>query len=367
MAITASATVVVVAAEVAAVVPSGVAVVRCETTEEEQATNTPTSTYAKERPHLYLMFPIVLTVLDRGTTKIASVARCHDMKTPTFIYHRPETVDEALRVLADHEDAKVLAGGQSLVPLMALRLGQPDHLVDIGRLADLSYIREHEGGVAIGALARHADAEDSSLVASNAPLVAKAMRHIGHRAIRNRGTVCGSLAHADPAAELPAVALATDAMFVVRSVRGERWVPAALFFQGYLSSALEADEMLTEVRFPASAPRSGAAVVELSRRFGDYALAGVACLVALGSDGTVASCALSYFGVAATPVRVTQAESALIGRPPNAEAFTEAAAIVSEQLSPPDDAHGSSAYRKHLAGVLTRRALTEATDSARNS
>jgi aerobic carbon-monoxide dehydrogenase medium subunit len=289
------------------------------------------------------------------------------MKTPSFTYHRPESVDEALHVLAENEDAKVLAGGQSLVPLMALRLGQPDHLVDIGRLTELAYIREHDGGVAIGALARHADVEDSALVASHAPLVARAMRHIGHRAIRNRGTVCGSLAHADPAAELPAVALAADATFVVRSVRGERWVPAGLFFQGYLASALEADEMLTEVRFPATVARSGSAVVELSRRYGDYALVGVASVVALASDSTVASCALSYFGVASTPVRVGDAESWLVGRSPSTESFAEAAAIVSERLSPPDDAHGSSAYRKHLAGVLTRRALTEATENARTS
>jgi aerobic carbon-monoxide dehydrogenase medium subunit len=289
------------------------------------------------------------------------------MKTPPFTYHRPESVDEALRVLAEHDDAKVLAGGQSLVPLMALRLGQPDHLVDIGRLNDLAYIREYDGGVAVGALTRHAEVEDSALVASHAPLVAKAMRHIGHRAIRNRGTVCGSLAHADPAAELPAVALAADATFVVQSVRGERWVPAGLFFQGYLSSALDGDEMLTEVRFPAGAPRSGTAVVELARRFGDYALAGVASIVSLAADGTIASCALSFFGVASTPVRVADAESSLVGRAPTADTFADAAAIVSKRLSPPDDAHGSSAYRKHLAGVLTRRALTEATENARNS
>jgi aerobic carbon-monoxide dehydrogenase medium subunit len=144
-------------------------------------------------------------------------------------------------------------------------------------------------------------------------------------------------------------------------------VPAGLFFKGYLSSALEPDEMLTEVRFPASAARSGTAVVELSRRFGDYALVGVACVVTLAADATIASCAVSLFGVAATPVRVTQAESALVGRAASVEAFAEAAAIVSERLSPPDDAHGSSAYRKHLAGVMTRRALTEATENARNS
>jgi aerobic carbon-monoxide dehydrogenase medium subunit len=283
------------------------------------------------------------------------------MKTPTFTYHRPDTLDQALEILATFDDAKVLAGGQSLVPLMALRLGQPDHLVDISRLRDLAPIREHDGGLAIGALATHADAEDSPAVRSLAPLVHQAMPLIGHRAIRNRGTVCGSLAHADPAAELPAVALATDAMFVVRSVGVERHSPAAAFFQGYLDSALNANELLTEVRFPAWPATTHGAVVELSRRHGDYALVGLAALVDLAADGTIARAALSFFGVASTPKRVLDAETALIGRRPNAAAFDVAAAIVSDRLEPPDDNHGSSAYRKHLAGVLTRRALVQAT------
>ena len=287
------------------------------------------------------------------------------MKPATFTYHRPGSVAEALTALAEHDDAKVLAGGQSLVPLMALRLSQPDHLVDIGRLTDLGEIRAlDDGGVAIGALARHADVEDSALVAVRAPLVQRAMRHIGHRAIRNRGTVCGSLAHADPAAELPAVALATGAVFIARSVRGERQIRASDFFEGYLSNALLGDELLTEVRFPAWPERAGASVVELSRRHGDYALVGVAAIVELAADGTVAASALSFFGVAGTPVRVTEAETRLVGKRPTSEAFAEAARVVSEQLDPPDDNHGSRAYRKHLAGVLTKRALIEATAGA---
>jgi aerobic carbon-monoxide dehydrogenase medium subunit len=283
------------------------------------------------------------------------------MKTPTFTYHRPDTVDEALEILATHDDAKVLAGGQSLVPLMALRLGQPDHLVDISRLRELATIREHEGGVAIGALATHSDAEDSPIVRALSPLVSQAVPFIGHRAIRNRGTVCGSLAHADPAAELPAVALATDAMFVVRSIGVERHIPAAAFFQGYLDSALNANELLTEVRFPAWTLNSCGAVVELSRRHGDYALVGLAAALGLAADGTIERAALSFFGVASTPSRVIDAETALVGRVPNAESFDAAAVIVADRLVPPDDNHGSSAYRKHLAGVLTRRALVQAT------
>jgi aerobic carbon-monoxide dehydrogenase medium subunit len=289
------------------------------------------------------------------------MTRWSGMKTPTFTYHRPDTIDEALEILATFEDAKVLAGGQSLVPLMALRLGQPDHIVDISRLRELAKIREHDGGVAVGALTTHADAEDSPVVRSLAPLVHQAMPFIGHRAIRNRGTVCGSLAHADPAAELPAVALATDAVFVLRSVGVERHVPAAAFFQGYLDSALETNELLTEVRFPAWSATSHGAVVELSRRHGDYALVGLASRVDLAADGTIANAALSFFGVASTPQRVTDAETALVGRLPNTAAFDAAAAVVSDRLEPPDDNHGSSAYRKHLAGVLTRRALGQAT------
>lgn len=286
------------------------------------------------------------------------------MKPSPFTYHRPESVDEALAILAKYNDAKILAGGQSLVPLMALRLGQPEHIIDIGHLSELNYIREVDGGVAIGALARHADVEDSSIVASAAPLMSKAMCHIGHRAIRNRGTVCGSLAHADPAAELPAVALAAGAIFVARSVRGERTIDAADFFTGYLSSALDGDEMLTEVRFPAWPRRTGAAVVELSRRHGDYALVGLAAAIQLAADGTVDACALSFFGVASTPIRVADAETSLLRRSPSADAFAVASTIVADYLDPPDDNHGSRAYRKHLAGVLTRRALDEAVTNA---
>ncbi len=297
---------------------------------------------------------------------------CHrdGMKMPAFAYHRPETLDEALALLAEHgPDAKVLAGGQSLLPLMALRLSQPGHLVDIGRLDELSGIRDHDGGVAIGALVRHVEAEESELVATAAPLVAEAMPHIGHRPIRSRGTVCGSLAHADPAAELPAVALALDATFVARSAAGERAIAAAEFFVSYLTSALADDELLTDVRFPAWPATAGGSVQELSRRHGDYALVGLAVALDVagegGEPGTISRAALAFFGAGPTPVRIAEAEAALVGARPGDGPFDEAARLVSRHLDPPADNHASAAYRRHVAGVLARRGLDAAAATIR--
>ncbi len=285
------------------------------------------------------------------------------MKMPTFTYHRPATVAEALAVLASEDDAKILAGGQSLIPLMAMRIGQPEHLVDIGRLDELDYIERRDDHIAVGALTRHAAAEDSALVQTGAPLLAAALGHVGHRAIRTRGTVCGSLAHADPAAELPAVALATGATFIARSTAGEREIPAADFFQGYLDTALEPNEMLAEVRFPLWPDRAGAAVVELSRRHGDYALVGLAAAIDLDDAGTIGGAALAFFGVGSLAVRIAEAEESLLDKTPGAEAFAAAGRIVTETIDAVGDNHGSAAYRNHIAGVLTTRGLAEAFDS----
>jgi carbon-monoxide dehydrogenase medium subunit len=286
------------------------------------------------------------------------------MKLPRFTYHRPDTLDEAVALLAEHDEAKVLAGGQSLIPLMAMRLGQPAHLVDIGRLSELAVIRDLDDEVVIGAGVTHAAAERSDVVQTAAPAVARALPLIGHAAIRSRGTVCGSVAHADPAAELPAVALAAQATVVARSVRGERQIAAADFFQGYLSTALEPDELVVEVRVPSAATRTGAAVQEVSRRHGDFALLGAVALVHLGDDGDVASCALAFFGADSVPRRVDEAEAALIGGPPTDERIAEAAAIATRGLDPSDDIHASREYRRHIAGVLARRALAEAAGRA---
>lgn len=285
------------------------------------------------------------------------------MKIPKFSYHRPATVDEVLGLLAEYgDDAKVLAGGQSLVPLLALRLSRPAHVVDIGAVRDFPAISHGDGPVVVGAMVRHAEVEQSATIAEAAPLVAAAMPYIGHRAIRNRGTACGSLAHADPAAELPAVALAAGAELVLRRAGGERIVPASEFFLGYLTAATEPDELLTEWRLPPWPPNAGWSVQEVSRRHGDYALLGMAAVIDAGCGGRISAAALAFFGAASVPVRVEAAENLLVGETPGAELFGEAAALVGQELEPPGDLHGTTAYRKHLGVVLTRRCLTEASE-----
>jgi carbon-monoxide dehydrogenase medium subunit len=278
-----------------------------------------------------------------------------------FRYHRPETVEEAVSLLAEHgADAEVLAGGQSLIPLLALRLSRPQHVVDIGRVGALHAMKDGPNGLTVGAGVRQAEVELSPVTARAAPLVAVAVPHIGHRAIRNRGTVCGSLAHADPAAELPAVTLAVDAELVVRSTAGERTIAAADFYRGYLTSALDETELLTAVRFPPWPARTGWSVQEVSRRHGDYAMVGLAAVLGMAEDGRIERAALSFFGAGATPLRVPEAERALIGERPERAVFAEAAEVVTKTLEPPGDNHATAAYREHVAGVLTRRCLTEA-------
>lgn len=284
------------------------------------------------------------------------------MKMPNFVYHRPQTLDEALELLSQHAgDAKVLAGGQSLIPVMALRLSQPAHLVDIGRVPGLATLAEGpEGEVAIGAMVRHEQVERSDLVARRAPLLALSAPFIGHPAIRSRGTTCGSLAHADPAAEMPAVAAATGAHLVVRSTAGERVLAAEDFFVSFLTTALAPDELLVEVRFPTWGPRTGGSVQEVSRRHGDFALVGLSCVLTLAENGTVEAAALSFFGVDSTPRRAAKAELGLIGQRLEDAVVEAAARQVSAELEPGDDIHATAAYRRHVAAELTRRGLQEA-------
>ena len=292
------------------------------------------------------------------------------MKSAPFAYARPDSVDEALALLAEHGDsAKVLAGGQSLLPLMALRLGRPDIVVDIGRIGDLHGLDAGTDGTRIGALVTHAEAEFSDDLARYAPAVHQAMPYVGHRAIRNRGTVVGSIAHADPSAEMPAVCLATGATMIARSTDGEREIAAADFFDGYLTSTLTEHELLAEVRFPAWRAGEGSAVVEVARRHGDYALVGLVARV-LVADDTITEAALAFLGVESVPVRVAAAEAALVGSSATgdgaAQAASAAAAIVSEQLQPTADVHGSANYRRHLAGVLTTQGVAAALARAQN-
>jgi xanthine dehydrogenase iron-sulfur cluster and FAD-binding subunit A len=289
------------------------------------------------------------------------------MKLPPFAYEAPTTVAEAVDLLAEHGDeASVLAGGQSLIPLLALRLARPAVLIDINGVGELSGVSADNGQVAIGAVTREYVAEESATVADAMPLLAAALPLIGHEAIRSRGTIGGSLAHADPAAELPAVARALDAEFVVRGPSGERVIPAAEWFEGYLTTSRRPDELLTEVRFPAAKPGTGSSFEEVARRHGDFAMVGLAASLVL-SGGVISEARLAFAGVSDVPVRATAAEDLLAGERPSAELFDEAARRATQDLDPPDDLHGSSDYRKTVAAAVARRGLRAAADNATGS
>ncbi|HEY2594426.1 MAG TPA: xanthine dehydrogenase family protein subunit M [Chloroflexota bacterium] len=293
------------------------------------------------------------------------------MKPPPFDYHRPGSKAEALELLGSlGTDAKVLAGGQSLVALLNLRLARPAHLIDINGLdGALSRIGETPGGgLSFGALVRQRAAERSSAVRDGCPLMAEALPHIGHHQIRNRGTVCGNLAHADPASELPAIAVALDGEMVAESrARGQRTIKADDFFRGFLTTALEPDELLTEFRLPAWPRGAGWSFMEVSRRHGDYALVGAAAVVQLDASGTCTDARLAFIGAAPGPVRAREAEAALRGVPiSNTDALNAAMERVSPAIDPQSDVHASAAYRRHVARVLARRALREAAGRASN-
>jgi len=286
------------------------------------------------------------------------------VKLPYVEYEAPTTMAEAVDLLAEHQDeASVLAGGQSLIPLMALRLARPAVLIDINGLSELVGVSVTDGTVAIGAMTREYVAEDSATVGDTVPLLAAALPLIGHDAIRSRGTIGGSLAHADPAAELPAVALALDAEFVVRSRAGERVIPAADWFEGYLATSRRPDEILAEVRFPAAGPGTGVAFLEVARRHGDFAIVGLAVSLTL-ADGVISDARLAFAGVSDVPIRAAAAEDFLSGERPSAELFAEAARRATAGLDPPADLNGSSEYRKQVAATLVRRGLQAAADNA---
>jgi aerobic carbon-monoxide dehydrogenase medium subunit len=286
------------------------------------------------------------------------------MKLPSFDYKAPKTVSEAVELLGEHlDEASVLAGGQSLIPLLALRLAHPALLIDINGVDGLSGVSATDGWVAVGAMTREYVAEESGTVADAVPLLAAALPLIGHEAIRSRGTIGGSLAHADPAAELPAVARALDAEFVVRSQSGERVIPAADWFEGYLTTSRRPDELLVEVRFPAAGRGTGTSFQEVARRHGDFAIVGLAAALTL-SDGVITDARLAFSGVSDVPVRAAGAEELLVGERPSAELFDEAARRAAEDIDPPADLHGSSDYRRKVAAVLVRRGLRVAADNA---
>ena len=281
------------------------------------------------------------------------------MKPPPFQYLAPTSLDEALSLRAQHgSESVVLAGGQSLMPLLNLRIVAPAAVIDLGRVPDLAGIRADNGSLSIGAMTRQREAERSPLVYERSAMLRQALARIAHPTIRNRGTIGGSLAHADPAAELPAAALALDAELVARSTRGERTIPASAFFQGFLTTALEPDELLTEVRLPADPGRCS--IQEVTRRHGDFALVGVVAVVR-SDGGTIADARLALLGAAPTAVRAPEAEALLRGAPATDSTFAAAAEAAAAGLEPSSDVHATADYRRRAAAVLARRALWEAT------
>jgi len=286
------------------------------------------------------------------------------MKPAPFELHAPTERPDALDLLRQYgDDAKVLAGGQSLVPMLALRLARFDHLVDVNRIDDLSGITRSNGWLRIGATTRHRAVERSTEVAAAVPLLARATAKVGHFQIRNRGTIGGAVAHADPAAEQPAVCVALDAVMEVAAATGTRDVPAGQFFEGTWATAVAPDEMLVAVRFPVWDGRCGFAVEEVARRHGDFAIVGVLCGLVTGDDGSVSRAALALFGVGGTPIRVSAAEAALVG----GAGIDEVAATAVEQIDPTDDLHASAAYRRKVAGVLVGRVVARALEEARSA
>jgi carbon-monoxide dehydrogenase medium subunit len=287
------------------------------------------------------------------------------MKPSRFTYHAPRDLGEALQMLADHGDeAKVLAGGQSLLPLLNFRMASPEHLVDINFLPDLSALRRQAGGWAIPALARQREVETSDELAADVPLLKQALVQVAHPQIRNRGTVCGSLAHGDAAAELPAAMLALGATLRLAGRRGERDVPVEDFFQFHLTTAIEPDELLLEVHVGTLPAGTLTSFQEFATRRGDFGIAGVAAVVGLAESGAVTSCRLAVSGVAPTPVRLSVTEQLIVGNTLEPALIDAAGSSTRDEVSPTGDVHADAAYRRQLAGALTKRALREVTTKA---
>jgi carbon-monoxide dehydrogenase medium subunit len=283
------------------------------------------------------------------------------MKASRFDYFRPTRLEDAIALLAEHgSEAKAIAGGQSLVPMMAFRLAEPRFLVDIGRIPGLNGIATDHDVIRIGALVRWRDIERSPELQVAHPLLVEAVRHIAHYQIRSRGTVGGSLAHADPAAEMPGIAIACEAKIVVAGPRGQRAIPAIGLFVGALSTSLGSDELIVEVRLPPWRDNRRWAFQEFSRRRGDFALAGVALFYDNGKDGQATDVHVGAIGVGDTPLRLTAVEAAIEGKVVTETIIRDASAAASESVHPADDIHASGDYRRALVGVLTERALARA-------
>jgi carbon-monoxide dehydrogenase medium subunit len=288
------------------------------------------------------------------------------MKPAPFKYIVARSIEQALALKAEHGgDAHFLAGGQSLVPTLNFRLTQPAVLIDINPLTDCAFVKNSDSNtVLIGALTRYGKLERDPAIAKSLPLMHEALPQIAHPQIRNRGTIGGNLAHADPASEMPAIVLALAGRLRARSQKAERWIAAADFFAGALSTALRPDEMLMDVELPAAGPRSGSSFMEVSRRRGDFALIGVACTIELDADGNCARARVALCNAGETPILADEAGRSLQGRPVGGAAIEEAADLVQTAIDPGGSIHASKDFQRHLAGVLTRRALTAANERA---
>jgi carbon-monoxide dehydrogenase medium subunit len=288
------------------------------------------------------------------------------MKAAPFGYHVPESVDEAVSLLGELEDAKVLGGGQSLIPMLALRLSRPEHLIDINRIPELAEVERENGTLIVGATTRHVSLMHDPLIADTVPLLAKAAPYIGHFQIRNRGTIGGSTAHADSSAELPCVARALDAEFEVRGPNGTRMIPAEEFFVTTFVTTLAADEMVVAVHFPVWAPGAGFAVAEIARRHGDFALAGAVAGVEI-DDGHISKAAISLIGMGSIPERGTAAERELTGAAVDGLDLDEIGRLAVSETDPPADVHAGSRYRTKVGATMVGRALAEAIKEASNA
>jgi carbon-monoxide dehydrogenase medium subunit len=286
------------------------------------------------------------------------------VKPAAFKYHDPRTVAEVVDLLGHLENNKLLAGGQSLGPMLNFRYVMPDHLIDLNRVPALDFLHVSEGRVEIGAMTRQRTLERSVELRRVCPIFADALHWVGHFQTRNRGTIGGSLSHLDPSAELPGICALYDASLIVQGPSGMREVPMADWGDGYMTATLAPDELLASISLPAWHKAHGWAFLEMARRHGDFAMAGAACLMSLNANGTIARVALVLLGIQYAPVRLREAEELLIGQTPNEELF-KAAAARATQVEASDDAHVSSGYRKRLAGVLTGRVLHIATERAK--
>jgi carbon-monoxide dehydrogenase medium subunit len=288
------------------------------------------------------------------------------MKAAPFTYHAPQSIADVIALLSSLDNARVLAGGQSLMAMLNLRIAGPDHLIDLGRILELAGITENETTISVGAMTTQRTVERSDIIARYCPLLADGVAHVGHQQTRNRGTIGGSICHLDPGAELPVVACALDVELIVEGSAGTRSIAFRDFPEGYLTSQLQPDEILTRVNFPKAMARSGSAFVEFNRRPADFAIVSVAVSISLDAGGHIAHAAIAFGGIQSAPVRLAEAEALLIGRVPDADAWERAAACTATLECDGDELYPGE-YRRDLCGVLLTRALAKALQRARES